>query len=118
MNIFKKLFVTNEYQVENTQLEISGNVIEGVRPTEEDIKKMDDIMKRVSINVKEKPSIELLNDLSDLLYGPESSEYIKELVELNKKFKKRESKFGEELVDPTIEKKRKEKERNIIDGNK
>jgi hypothetical protein len=118
MKILKNIFSKKEIQNETQDSELKGGVKLGVRPTEAFIKNMEDMMQRSSSKVKETPSIELLNDLSDLLYGPESSEYIKELIELNKKFKKRESKFGEELIDPSIEEKRKEKERSIIDGNK
>lgn len=63
--------------------------------------------------VDRKVDLEIMQEISDRLYGPDSEEYIKAISELNSKFRKREGKYGNQFLDPSIEAKRKEREREI-----
>jgi hypothetical protein len=54
-----------------------------------------------------------LQELSDILYGPDSDAYIIQLKELNKSFRKRGGKYGNQLYDPSFSEKYKQKEKDI-----
>ncbi len=56
----------------------------------------------------------ILQEISDRLYGPDSEEYIKAILDLNQKFRKREGKYGNQFYDPNIDAKRRAKEQEII----
>jgi hypothetical protein len=63
--------------------------------------------------VDRKIDLDVMQEISDRLYGPDSEEYLKAILELNSKFRKRSGKHGNQFLDPSIEAKRKEREREI-----
>jgi hypothetical protein len=63
--------------------------------------------------VDRKIDLDVMQEISDRLYGPDSEEYLKAILDLNSKFRKRSGKHGNQFLDPSIEAKRKEREREI-----
>jgi hypothetical protein len=57
---------------------------------------------------------DIIQEISDRLYGPDGEAYLNDIKELNKKYRKREGKVGSEFFDPEIINKRREREREII----
>lgn len=57
--------------------------------------------------------LDIMQEISDRLYGPDSEEYLKAILELNEKFRKRGGKYGGQFYDSSIEAKRKEREQEI-----
>jgi hypothetical protein len=65
--------------------------------------------------VKVEPRIDksFLQEISDRLYGPDSEDYMDEIKEINKKYRKRPGKAGNELFDPESDIQRKKREEVI-----
>jgi hypothetical protein len=55
-----------------------------------------------------------LQEISDRLYGPDSESYMAAIKELNKTHRKREGRVGAEFFDSEIERKRKAREKDIV----
>lgn len=41
-----------------------------------------------------------IQEISDRLYGPDSEEYVKEITEINKKYRPRGGRFGSQFYEP------------------
>lgn len=72
------------------------------RPFQEVIKLTEEQMKKLKSNTEKsvftrKVDPYFLQEISDRLYGPESSDYIDALIELNKKFRPRIGKTGHDI---------------------
>jgi len=59
--------------------------------------------------------LDIMQEISDRLYGPDSEEYLKAILELNEKFRARGGSYGHKIggADPSAEAKRKAREQEI-----
>lgn len=98
-DLTKKLFSKTESQVVKP-MSVITTVPRPKQPinklSDEERKKMnDDYLKRKQESEKLNPYF--IQEISDRLYGPDSDEYIKELIRINSKFKPRNGRTGPQI---------------------
>jgi hypothetical protein len=96
---------------EESDLVPKGMMSSTGRPTEEDLNKS---LSQPKIRVENKVDSELIQDISDRLYGPDSEEYINALRELNISFRARQGRYGSQLFDPSNLEQTKRREQEVI----
>jgi hypothetical protein len=85
----------------------------GTRPVESS-KVVRDPSEFLTKKEEEVDLVDLKQQISDRMYGPDSKEYIESLIELNSKFSPRPGRTGVEFFDPSISDKRKEEQEKLI----
>lgn len=81
------------------------------RPTEKEVEKS---LTQSKVRVENKVDSELIQDISDRLYGPDSEEYINALRELNVSFRARQGRHGSQLFDPSNLEETKRREQEVL----